>query len=77
MSGDFQSSRANSTPDHVENIVRLTSEVLEDQEEVNINSKGFGQNGKGNQSRKGPNEKINHSGKGSVAVKKQMQKAVK
>ena len=39
-SNDQVSSRADITPVHVEDIVRLTGEVLEKEEEVNINRKG-------------------------------------
>ena len=44
------SSRADSTPVHVEDIVRLTGEVLDEDEEIIISNKGVRQTGKGNQS---------------------------
>ena len=52
------SSRADSTPVRMEDIVRLTDEVLEEEGEVNIN-------------RKGPNGKVLHSGKGPASARKQ------
>ena len=49
--------------------LRLTGEVLEVEEVVNIKSKGLGKTGKGKQSEKGPNGKVLHSEKGPAGVR--------
>ena len=61
---DLVVSRADSTPVRVEDIVRMTGEVLEGGEQFNINNKG-----------KGPNGKVLHSGISPADVRKQSRDA--
>ena len=69
------SSRAVSTLGHVEDIVRLTGEVLEEDDEIKLSNKSVWQTGKGNQSEEGSNGKFLHSWKGLTGVRKQSEDA--